>query len=154
MVEKNITYFERAGSANTEETVKIARERAAELGIRDIVVASSHGETALKVAETFKDLDVNVVAVTICESFRDQGWTMTEKERENIQAKGVKVLTGVHALGDDVGFAFTDKFGGATVNRAVRQTLYRFCQGMKVCVEIVLMAADAGLIPVDREVIA
>ena len=36
----------------------------------------------------------------------------------------------------------------------VRETLYRFSQGMKVAVEIALMAADAGLIPVDREVIA
>ncbi len=36
----------------------------------------------------------------------------------------------------------------------MRDTLYRFGQGMKVCVEIVLMAADAGLIPMDREVMA
>ncbi|GAJ14052.1 unnamed protein product, partial [marine sediment metagenome] len=38
--------------------------------------------------------------------------------------------------------------------RAIRDTLYRFGQGMKVCVEIVLMAADAGLIPMDREIMA
>jgi hypothetical protein len=36
----------------------------------------------------------------------------------------------------------------------VRDAFYRFGQGMKVCVEVVMMAADAGLIPMDREVIA
>jgi hypothetical protein len=36
----------------------------------------------------------------------------------------------------------------------VRDAFYRFGQGMKVCVEVVLMAADAGLIPMDREVMA
>ena len=153
-MKKSIAYFERAGPRNTEETVKLARERAAELGIKDIVVASSHGGTALKVAEVFDDPNVNIVAVTICESFRDKGWTMSGEERVKVEAEGIKVLTGVHALGDDVGSAFTEKFGGTSINEALRQTLYRFCQGMKVCVEIVLMAADAGLIPTDKEIIA
>ncbi|MEM2738848.1 MAG: pyruvate kinase alpha/beta domain-containing protein, partial [Candidatus Bathyarchaeia archaeon] len=50
---KTITYFERAGPGNTEETIRLAYERALELGIRDIVVASTHGSTALKLAEVF-----------------------------------------------------------------------------------------------------
>jgi len=150
---KSIAYFEKPGGQNTEETVQLAFERAKELGIRDVLVASSHGGTALRVAEVFGK-GMNIVAVTICEGFRDQGWTMTEKERAKVQAKGVKVLTGVHALGDDVGSAFTEKSGGTTITEAVRETLYRFCQGMKVAVEIALMAADAGLIPVDKEVMA
>jgi len=79
---------------------------------------------------------------------------MTKEERASLESKGVKVLTGIHALGDDVSSAFIERFGGVSINEAVRQTLYRFCQGMKVCVEIVLMAADAGLIPMDKEVIA
>ena len=153
-MKKSILYFEEGGPRNTEETIRLARDRAAELGIRDIVVASSHGGTALKVSEVFDDPDMNVVAVTICESFRDEGWTMTEKERAGLVAKGIKVLTSIHALGDDVGTAFRGKFGGSPVNEAVRETLYRFCQGMKVAVEVVLMAADAGLIRTDREVIA
>jgi len=36
----------------------------------------------------------------------------------------------------------------------VRETLYRFSQGMKVAVEIAVMAADAGLIDVSGEVIS
>ncbi|MFB0503242.1 MAG: pyruvate kinase alpha/beta domain-containing protein [Candidatus Bathyarchaeia archaeon] len=153
-MKKSITYFERPGPRNTEETIKLSRERARELGIKDVVVASSHGGTASKVAEIFDDPSTNLVAVTICESFRDKGWTMSKQERASLESRGIKVLTGIHALGDDVSSAFTEKFSGVSINEAVRQTLYRFSQGMKVSVEIVLMAADAGLIPVDREVIA
>jgi hypothetical protein len=153
-MKKSITYFESPGPRNTEETIKLSRQRAKELAIGDLVVASSHGGTASKAAEIFDDPDVNIVAVTICESFRDKGWTMTKEERASLESKGVKVLTGIHALGDDVSSAFIERFGGVSINEAVRQTLYRFCQGMKVCVEIVLMAADAGLIPMDKEVIA
>jgi uncharacterized protein len=36
----------------------------------------------------------------------------------------------------------------------VRETLYTFCQGMKVAVEVALMAADAGLLDMAHEVIA
>ena len=151
---KEIVYFERSGPENTVETLKLAKERANELGIRDIVVASSHGKTALKAAEFFDPEKNNLVAVTISESFKDFGWNMKPEEKEQLEKRGIKVLTSIHALGDNVGSAFTEKYGGLTFERVVRETLYRFCQGMKVAVEIVLMAADAGLIPVNREVIA
>jgi hypothetical protein len=154
MVSKTIIYHEKGGSRNTDETLKLAHERAVELGIRDIVVASSHGGTALKAAKIFGTDKFNVVAVTICEGYRDEGWTMTADERKKLQEKGIKVLTSTQALSGDVGSAFSEKNGGTTINEVVCQTLYRFCQGMKVAIEIVLMAADAGLIPVDREVMA
>ena len=36
----------------------------------------------------------------------------------------------------------------------MRETLYRFCQGMKVAVEVALMAADADLLDMSQEIIA
>lgn len=153
-MEKTITYFEKGGPGNTASTLEAARKRAGELGIRDVVVASTHGGTALKAARVFKDLKVNLVAVSICEAYKEEGWAMTEAERKRLRDNGVKVLTSIHALGDGVANAFTEKFGGKSIEEVVQQTLYRFCQGMKVCVEIVLMAADAGLMATDREVMA
>lgn len=151
---KTITYFEKTDKRNTEETIKLAYARANELGIRDIIVASAHGSTALKATEIFSTAEFNIITVTICEGFKEEGWTITGKEKTELLAKGVKIFTGSHALGDDVSSAFTEKYGGKSFNEIVAQTLYRFCQGLKVCVEIVLMAADAGLIPIDKEVIA
>jgi hypothetical protein len=153
-VKKNTVYFEKRGSANMEETIKTAYERALELGIKDIVVASTHGKTAFKAAQVFDPEKFNLIAVTISESYKSEGYVMTREEREKLLAKKIKVFTGTHALGDDVGSAFTEKSGGKTFNEIVAQTLYRFSQGMKVCAEIILMATDAGLIPVDKEVIA
>jgi len=153
-LERIITYFEKGGPENTSRTLDAAKRRAKELGIKDVVVASTHGGTALKAAEVFKDMKVNLVAVSICESFRKEGWAMTDAEKKKLSDSGVKVLTSIHALGDGVANALTEKSGGRSIEEVVRETLYRFCQGMKVCVEIVLMAADAGLIAMDREVIA
>jgi len=153
-MKKSITYFKKGGASNTEETIKLAYERALELGIKDLVVASTHGSTALKVAEVFKEPHFNLVAVSICEGLKEEGWSMTAEERASLLAKKIKVHTGIHALGDDVNSAFREKWGGMTPSEVVRETLYRFCQGMKVCVEITLMATDAGLIPVGKEVIA
>ena len=67
---------------------------------------------------------------------------MSREERKSLEDLGITVVTTMHALGDDVNEAFR----GDTPNLIVRETLYRFCQGMKVAVEISLMAADAGRI--------
>lgn len=154
MVDKRILYFEEAGPQNTEEVLALAKGRAAELGIKDVVVATTHGGTALRAQEVFGGRDLNLVAVTICEGFKDKGWNITVSERKRLADRGIKVLTSIHALGAGVSRSFADKYGGNPIEKVVRDTLYRFGQGMKVCVEIVLMAADAGLIPVDREVMA
>lgn len=151
-IEKSVLYFENVGGGNTEATLRAARERASQLGIRDVVVATTHGGTAIRAREVFGP-DANVVAVTICEGFSDQGWNITRDERRRLVDRGIRVLTASHALGDGVASAMADKYGGGDLVKAVRDTLYRFGQGMKVCVEVVLMAADAGLIPVDGEVV-
>jgi hypothetical protein len=147
-------YFEKTGAINTEQILRLTYERAVELDITDIVVATTHGGTALKTVEIFDNPRFNIVAVTISEGYEDEGWTMTKAERTRLINKGIKVFTGTHALSGDVNTAFTKKFGSKSINEVVAQTLYRFCQGMKVCVEIVLTAADAGLISVEKEVIA
>ena len=153
-LEKSIIYFEGKGIGNTDKTLEAARKRAEELGIRDIVVATTHGGTALKTVDAFSDMKVNLVAVTISEAFHEEGWPMTGEERKRLHDRGVKVLTCLHSLGDNVATSFNKERGGTSIEEVIRETLYRFSQGMKVCMEIVLMAADAGLINVDREVVA
>lgn len=153
-MEKTITYFEKGGAKNTNKTLYAARKRAKELRIKDVVVASTHGGTALKAVEVFKDLEINLIAVSISEAFQKEGWVMTKAEKKKLSDNGVKVLTSVHALGDGVAAALTEEFGGRSIEEVVRETLYRFSQGMKVCIEIVLMATDAGLIATNKEVMA
>ena len=152
-MEKKILYFDKPGQENTKSLMELAWERASELGIHDVVVATSHGSTALLAKETF-GRNTNVVAVSISESYWDKGWCLTAEERANLESKGVTVFTGQHALGDGVNESFSDKYGGISPEMIVWEAYYRFGQGMKVAVEIVLMAADAGLILMEREVMS
>jgi hypothetical protein len=146
--------FEEAGKHNTDATLQVARERALALGIRQVVVASSHGYTARKALALFTPAGIQVIAVSICHGWESEGWTMAAETKAELQGMGVVVHTGIHALGDTVGSAFSEKYGGRAPDEIVRDTLYRFSQGMKVAVECLLMAADAGLLDMGQEVIA
>ena len=48
MIEVKTLYFEKVGKENTEDPLRLAKDRADQLGIRDIVLASYTGYTALK----------------------------------------------------------------------------------------------------------
>ncbi len=153
-MEKKILYFEKTGPENTDKLLQLAKERADELGITDLVVATTHGGTALRALEAFASTGLNLVAVTISEGYKDRGWCITEQERRKLEENGIKVLTATHTLGDGVASAFAEKYGGKPLEEVVRDAFYGFGQGMKVCVETVLMAADAGMISMDGEVMA
>jgi hypothetical protein len=153
-LEKTILYCDSPGRGNTELVHAAAKKRAMELNIRDVVVATTHGGTAIKAKEVFGDPKLNLVAVGIAEGYRENGWCFTDEERRRLERAGVKPLVTSHVLGDGVASSFTEKSGGRSIEEVVRDTLYRFGQGMKVCVEIVLMAADAGLISMGGEVMA
>jgi hypothetical protein len=153
-LEKTILYCESTGSGSTDLVLSAAKKRVKDLKIKDVVVASTHGGTAIKAKKVFADPSLNLIAVGIAEGYRENGWCFTEAEKKRLENEGIKFLVASHALGDGVASSFTEKSGGKSIEEVVRDTLYRFGQGMKVCVEIVLMAADAGLIPMDREVMA
>lgn len=151
-IEKTVVYFSKPGEDNTEAVLASARRRAEELGIRDIVVASTRGETGVKASKVFKEF--NLVVVTHHTGFREPGkQEMTEENRRLIEANGGKILTGTHVF-MNVERAIRNKFNTAYPTEIMAQTLRLFCEGMKVAVEITAMAADAGLIPVDRDVIS
>ncbi|MCD6263717.1 hypothetical protein J7L60_04855 [Candidatus Bathyarchaeota archaeon] len=149
---KKVTYFDEPGPENSDEVFRAAKERAEELGIRDIVVASTRGASGVKAVEVFKGY--NVVVVTHSTGFREPGvQELSEENRRRIEEGGGKVLTATHIFGG-VNRAVRRKFETVSFADVIAQTLRLFGQGTKVAVEIVAMAADAGLIPVDRDVIA
>ena len=150
-MERRIVYFEGKGKVNTAETLRIARERTGELGIRQVLVASTHGGTALQAADVFQGTGVEVIAVSISAAFDEMGWSLTAGERARLQARGIRVLTSAHALGDGIAEGF---YGESTVGTLVANTLRWFSQGMKVAVEISLMAVEAGLVPAGAELIS
>jgi hypothetical protein len=136
--------FEKPGPQNTERTLEIAAARAAELDVRNIVVATSSGRTGLLAARTFKGK--NVIIVTHSTGFMKPDFQeLKPAMRRKIEALGAKVLTCQHAFGG-VGRAVRKKLGTFELDEIIAFTLRTFGQGTKVAIEISLMAADAGLI--------
>lgn len=145
-MEEKIVYFERPGPANTEETLRLAAEKAELRGIRKIVLASTTGDTARLAAERFANTDVKLVVVP-----HQYGFTETQRFPPEL-------VTELEQQGHRVHFGtmlfHTDGFYGAGSPEAMAMILRTICQGMKVCVEIVLMAADGGHVAGGEEVIA
>ncbi len=154
MLREEIYYFEEPGPENTDQCIELAKKRVTELGLRHVVVATSTGETALKVRRVFEGMNTNIVAVTLhAGRWLDYG-PPDHAKLEELRKSRVQVLTGTHALMGSVDTAIKKNFGGLPPTEIIARTLYFFGQGMKVCVEITLMAADAGLIPLFEEVLA
>ena len=150
--EDGIVYFDSPGPDNTEETIRLAKVRAEKLGITRIVVATTKGDTAVKAAKEFKDYEVIVVTHTA--GFLAPGnQELTSENKAKIEKLGVVIFTGAHAFGG-VAHAVRKTFNTHVLGDFMANTLRMFGQGMKVAVEISLMAADAGLISPDEEVIA
>ena len=156
-MEAKIVYFEKPGGENTETVFALARQRAEELGIKTILVASTTGKTAVKAMDIFKGL--RVIVVTHGAGFREPNTQeFTEENRKIVESKGGIMLTTAHAFGG-ISRAFRQSEipqAPATyvVGDLIASTLRVLGQGMKVTCEIAVMAADAGLVRTDEEVIS
>jgi len=142
------TYFEKQGEDNTERTLELAKRRAEELGIKTILVASTRGDTGVMACEVFRGCDV--VVVTHSTGFKEPNHQeLTGENRVAIEAARGKVLTCQHAFGG-VGRAVRKKLNTYELEEIIAYTLRIFGEGMKVVVEMALMAADAGLVRTDE----
>ena len=131
--------------------LKIAKKRADEQGIKNLVIASTRGNTGVKAVDVFKGY--NIVVVPHVTGLREPGQQeLTEENKKKIEAKGGKIVVAAHAF-SGVNRAIQAKWDTMYPAGIMAQTLRIFGQGMKVVVEIAAMAADAGVIPVDEDVL-
>ncbi|MBI2851485.1 MAG: hypothetical protein HYX84_00040 [Chloroflexi bacterium] len=153
-IETTTTYFETPGKGNTEEVLRLVRKRVQELGIKAVVIASTGGDTAAKATELLGGIKVIAVGLSA-------GWSappghatprmFTAENRQKIESAGGAVLTTTHAF---AGIDHALRAGtGTSLLNIIARTLNIFCHGMKVVCEIAVMAADAGLIRTDEDVI-
>jgi hypothetical protein len=151
-MEKSIHYFENPGEENTDKVIELVKERKNELGIEYIVIASATGNSAVKLGEKIDD--THIVNVTHHAGFRGgDELELTPENEKKLADLSIPTYTSSHAL-SGVGRGISNKFKGVTPVEVVAETLRMFSQGIKVCVEISIMAADGGLLPTDSEIIA
>ncbi len=151
-MEGKTVYFDNPGTENTEEVLRIARRRAQELGIKSIIVATTVGGTAVRATEVF--VGMKVIIVTHHTGMKGPDvQEFTEENRRMVESRGGIVLTTMHAFAG-VDRALRLKFNTMALGEIIANTLRIFGQGVKVVIEITMMAADSGLVRTDEDVIA
>jgi len=156
----NIFYFDVCGQINTEKTLELAIQRAHELNIDKLVVASETGLSALKAVDMLRDSEINLVVVTSAAGTKIENTVIgnlkigiPDKEIWNQLVKsGARIVRATDPLYN---------IGATLEHRSVPTlaTLIRMCLGMissgtAVCVTAVLMATDNGVLTEGEEVVS
>lgn len=156
-MKKPIIYLDSVGEENTEAVIEAAAKRAAELGISHIVVASTSGRTALKMAEAVKGRSIKVIGVSHQYGQKEKGeWEVEEEYKKRLEELGAVITTQSHMF-SGIERSITKKFGGYSRTEVIADALRSlFGKGFKVAIEVAIMAADSGHIPVSNntEIIA
>ncbi len=151
-MEAKITYFDKPGKENTNSVLDIVKRRAGELGIKTVVVASYRGYTADCAVRALDGLKVIVVAGFLEPTDKNLSETFTQGNEDLIKSKAT-VLVATH-LFSGVNRAMRKKFDSSSPGEIIAQTLRMVGTGVKVGVECTVMAADAGLVSTEEDVIA
>jgi hypothetical protein len=165
-MKRTTVIFEKPGKEHTEETLRVALEAAKERGIDTVVVSTTTGTTGEKAVEVFKGSRIKLVFVTHQSGYRGSGIQLVPAEtRKKLEKTGTVVTcTDVLTGGVDVGMGRQRPevsepqqeslpFIVPPVNVLVANTLRLFSQGIKVCAEVAMMAADCGAVQVGKPVV-
>ena len=155
MERKFITYFEQQGNDYTEDLIKAVKDKLESAGdIKRILIASSTGESALKLYAAIDDKDVEIINVTHHMGFKEDNVAdISDEMIKKLEDVGIKTYIGAHAF-SGAARGVTNKYGGFSPLDVVADTLRMFSHGIKVSAEISIMAAEAGLVPVGEKIIA
>ncbi len=164
--------FERPGPVNTDETLNVLKE--ATQPLEYLVVASVTGDSAVKAAERIKNRkvicvtcpqgmfwEVNAMNADLFDKIpelkaRREEWqkkrlervplSITEENKVKLKELGVEVVRGTIPLFGP-SFSMRLHLRKTTSLDIVAKTLELISPGTLVCMETVLMATDAGVIP-------
>jgi len=134
----SIVYFDEGGRHNTRFTYDLARERADELGIKKIVIASVRGRSVPDALKAFEGSDIKLYfascnACNGCERF-DLGM------KKALERAGHELI-----YANEHAYPYPP----------VAELAYRrLCEGMKVVVHLAIAVAEEGIIPPGEEFIA
>ncbi len=151
-----VMYFEKGGPHNTEKALEIAKKYADQFDIKDIVMASTTGTTAEKSLQFFNPNECNLVVITHSYYFMgvNKRQEFPEEKIADLKNKGLKFFIGTHAFaGPERSMRMSLKQWGP-IELLAKYLRTNFSQGMKVCMEIAVMAVDAGLIDnIEKDII-
>lgn len=146
-MELKTTYYETTKEDHTMETFRLAEERLQALSVKKLVIASTTGDTARKAMEYFKDKQVQLIIVPHQYFFNGKENAFPKSLVEELKKQGHEVHFGTMLF-------HTEKLYASSIPSVIADFLRCFCEGVKVCYEIVLMACDACLLENGESIIA
>lgn len=155
-VTKPCLYFEKPGKHNTKEVVETVMHRMSEGDIKTIVVASTTGYTALEFSKAVKGQDATLISVGETPLIREWGgeWPcLTPETKQELEGRGVIVADRIPYLLHSSVLDFS-QWKAPSAEEILRESLYAFGQGLKVAVEVVLIAVASGFLEPYQDVIA
>jgi len=157
-MEKKTIYFDDPGPRNTDAVIEAVKERLRNSSIKYVVVASESGKTALKVAKALRAFGVKIVCVSGYAGIRrveKRSWPDIKGEMEKeLKTFNVKILNETPWIFKSSEFDY--QFLGEHAPSSIIHTFLSRTMGygFKTAIEITLLAAEAGAIPLDEEVVA
>jgi len=154
MVKRQVYYFDQPGEGNTQLVIEAVSQRLKAGGIKKVIVASTSGETAARFARSLKG-KFELICVSEAPFRREwgEGWPCLKEEfRQELEELKVPII-------DKAPYVFHNsvldsaRWSDAFPERLVKETLYCFGQGMKVAVEVALMAVSCGYVIPFEDVI-
>lgn len=157
---KSIFYFNVCGRINTEKTLELAIQRAWELKIQKLVVASETGTSALKASEMLRGSGVSLIVVTSAAGTKIEDTVIGDlkigipekKVYDELERNGAKIVRATDPL-YNIGAAFEHR-GIPTLGMLFRLFMRMVSSGTAVCVGATLMATDNGVLKEGEEVVA
>lgn len=146
-MKKEITYYEITNQDHTLETFALVEQKLAETGVKKIVLASTTGRTALKAMDYFSDKGISLIVIPHQYGFSSEENLFLSDTVKTLREHGHEVHFGTMLF-------HTDKLYGSSIPTIIANFLRCFSEGVKVCYEITLMAADGGLVKNGESVIA
>jgi len=145
-MEEKIVYFENPGKENTAEVIELVLEKAKSRNINRIVLASTRGYTAKAFLDAVEGKDIHLVVVPWQFNLKREGNPFPQELVKELQEKKHVIHFGTMLFD-------TNDLYGTNTPKALANILRVLGQGMKVCVEITMMACDGGCIKMGEKVL-
>ncbi|MHA1912206.1 MAG: pyruvate kinase alpha/beta domain-containing protein [Candidatus Kariarchaeaceae archaeon] len=138
----------------TDQVLEFLKEQAKIREIKEIIIPTTSGETALKAIKLFEGEDVKLIIVTHQSGFKEKGeQEVSEEILLKLNNSYAEVVTCQHALAG-IGRAVRLQLQTWEFSELAAMVLRTLGQGTKVCAEITLMAADSGKLSMNNDIIA
>jgi uncharacterized protein len=149
VLSRKIVYFEDGGPENTDALIDAVKEALIDLGVRKVVVASTSGDSAVRVAEKLEGTGVKIVAVGHQSGFPVPGQRFSDVNVDRLRSLGADVCLGTDVLTNSV--RQRERLGASPLS-IITQMLSTL--RMKVNVEVVLKATDGGFLAPGERVVS